>query len=72
MSILTYLLVNYEHEEPAHTRAGYVMLAFSEAGTLAVVLGLLLLAISAGSLDFASLKAAAPTLGRAYNGPCFC
>ena len=63
MSILTYLLVNYEHEEPAHTQAGYVMLAFSEAGTLAAVLGLLVLAISAGSFDFASLKAAAPALG---------
>ncbi|MGO8745100.1 MAG: proton-conducting transporter membrane subunit [Thermoguttaceae bacterium] len=63
MSILTYLLVNYEHEEPAHTRAGYVMLAFGEAGTLAAALGLLVLAIAAGSLDFASLKAAAPALG---------
>ena len=54
MSILTYLLVNYEHEEPAHTQAGYAMLAFSEAGTLAAALGLLVLAISAGAFDFAS------------------
>jgi hydrogenase-4 component B len=62
MSILTYLLVNFEHEEPAHTHAGYVMLAFSEAGTLSAALGLLLMAASAGSLDFASLKAAAAGL----------
>ncbi len=64
MSILTYLLVNYEDEQSAHIRAGYVMLAFSEAGTLAAALGLLVLAIAAGSLDFASLKAAAPALGQ--------
>lgn len=63
MSIITYFLVTFEHEEPAHTQAGYVMLAFSEAGTLSAVLGLLVLAVSARSLDFASLKAAAPALG---------
>lgn len=63
MSILTYLLVNYEHSEPANSRAGFEMLAFSEAGTLAVAMGMLILAVSAGSLDFASLKAVAPTLG---------
>jgi len=62
MSILTYLLVNFEHEEPAHTHAGYVMLAFSEAGTLSAALGLLVLAASAGSLEFTSLKAAATGL----------
>ena len=71
MSVITYLLVNYEHEETAHTQAGYVMLAFSEAGTLAAVLGLLVLAISAGSFDFASLKAAAPALGQGVRWAVF-
>ena len=40
------------------------MLAFSEVGTLAAALGLLVLVIAAGSLDFASLKASAPALGK--------
>ncbi len=71
MSVITYLLVNYEHEDTAHTQAGYVMLAFSEAGTLAAALGLLVLAISAGSFDFASLKAAAPTLGQGVRWAVF-
>ena len=71
MSIITYLLVNYEHEEPAHTQAGYAMLAFGEAGTLAAALGLLVLAISAGSFDFASLKAAAPALGQGVRWAVF-
>jgi len=63
MSILTYLLVNYEHLKEGNAGAGYEMLAFSEAGTLAVAVGLLILSVSAGSFDFASLKAAAPALG---------
>ena len=58
MSILSYLLVNYKHEDEYNTRAGYLMLAMSEAGTLAAALALLLLAGTSGKLDFASLKAA--------------
>jgi hydrogenase-4 component B len=58
MSILSYLLVNYKHEEEDNTRAGYLMLAMSEAGTLAAALAFLLLAGMSGNLDFVSLKAA--------------
>jgi hydrogenase-4 component B len=39
------------------------MLAAGEAGVLAAALGLLLLAVNAGSLDFADLKATGHTLG---------
>jgi hydrogenase-4 component B len=63
MSILCYLLVNFEHEDDANRKAGYLMLAISEAGALAALLGLLLLAANAGSLDFALLKSAGVTLG---------
>ena len=38
MSILCYLLVNYERGQQTDARAGYIMLAMSEAGFLAVVL----------------------------------
>lgn len=62
MSILVYLLVNFEHEETETRRASYLMLAASEAGALAAVLGLLLLAAPAGSLDFVHLKESAAGL----------
>jgi len=61
MSIFSYLLVNYEHEREETTKAGYLMLAFGEAGTLAVALAFLLLANN-GGLDFASLRAGASHL----------
>ncbi len=63
MSILSYLLVNYEDEQIEHTRAGYVMLAMSEAGALAFALAFLVLAVAAGSINFPFLKAAGATLG---------
>ena len=63
MSILSYLLVNFEHEQTEHTRAGYLMLAMSEIGALAFAMAFLILAVAAGSMDFSSLKAAGTTLG---------
>jgi hydrogenase-4 component B len=62
MSILVYLLVIFEHEHEGTRRASYLMLAISEAGALAALLGLLLLAIHAGSLDFAQIRASGSTL----------
>jgi hydrogenase-4 component B len=59
MSILSYLLVNYEHEREETVRSGFLMLAMGEAGTLAAALGLLLLARPAEGFDFPSLKSAA-------------
>jgi hydrogenase-4 component B len=56
-AIFSYLLVNYEHEREQTTEAGYLMLVMSEAGMVAAMLGLLLLAANAGSIDFADLKA---------------
>ena len=63
MSILSYLLVNYEYDKKNNTRSGLLMLAMSEAGTLAVVFGFLILARVSGNLDFASLKSAAAGIG---------
>jgi hydrogenase-4 component B len=58
MSILTYLLVNFEHETQDHTRAGYLMLGVGEAGTLLVALGFLVLSGN-GALEFAAMKTTA-------------
>ncbi len=63
MSIVCYLLVNFEHEKEETTRSGFLMLAMSEGGTLAAALGFLILAKASGGIDFASLKSASAGLG---------
>jgi hydrogenase-4 component B len=68
MSILSYLLVNYEHEKDEATRSGYLMLSLSEVGTLAVLLAFFLLARHASNLDFPALRTAAAGLG---EGSCW-
>jgi hydrogenase-4 component B len=63
MSILSYLLVNFEHQHEGTSHAAYLMLATGEAGFIAVELVLLFLAVRAGSLEFSLLKTAAAGLG---------
>ena len=63
MSIASYLLVNFEHEHDESSQAGYVMLAMSEAGTIAVMIAFMLIAGAAGTLDFAAIGAASPAVG---------
>jgi hydrogenase-4 component B len=62
MSLLLYLLVNYEDKADEHTRAGYLMLTISEAGTLMIALGFIVLARN-GPLEFGAMKAGGSTLG---------
>jgi hydrogenase-4 component B len=71
MSIACYLLVNHEHEDDENTSAGYLLLAMGEAGALAAALGLLLLAASAGSLDFAALRTAGGEVGSGLHWAIF-
>jgi hydrogenase-4 component B len=61
MSILIYLLVNYEDEKVEHTRAGYLMLAVGEAGTLLIALAFIVLSHN-GSLAFLAMKTAGASL----------
>jgi hydrogenase-4 component B len=56
MSIASYLLVNYEYEREETSHAGFVMLAMSEAGTIAVAIAFMLAAGNAGSLAFDQIK----------------
>jgi hydrogenase-4 component B len=58
MSILSYLLVTFEHERAESSRAGYIMLAMGEVGFVAVALALLFLGTKARSLEFSALKSA--------------
>jgi hydrogenase-4 component B len=57
MSILCFLLLNYEPRQSDKT-AGYIMLAMSEAGFLAVVVAFLILGRTATDLSFSALSAA--------------
>ncbi len=63
MSILSYLLVNFEHRREEASRAGYLMLAMGEAGFVAVAIVFVFLATQAGSLEFAAFKTAGAALG---------
>ena len=65
MSILCFLLINFEMEPQSDKRAGYIMLAMSEAGFLAVVIAFLLLGRTAPNLSFAALSAAGVSLSSA-------
>ena len=63
MSILCWLLILLGRDrENDRVGAGYLLLAMGEAGTLAAALGFLLLAVHAGSLDFATIKSSASGL----------
>jgi hydrogenase-4 component B len=59
MSIASYLLVNFEHEREESSQAGFMMLAMSEAGTIAVAIAFMLAAGGAGTLEFDQIRSAA-------------
>ena len=71
MSIASYLLVTYDYEHEGPPRAAYVMLAMSEAGTIAAAVAFLLLAGQAGSLDFGVLRSQAAGLGEGLRWAVF-
>jgi hydrogenase-4 component B len=62
MSILCYFLINYEQTREMDSRAGYVMLAMSEAGFLSIVLAFLIIGKTASDFSFPALAAAASGL----------
>ncbi len=71
MSIASYLLVNYEFERTESSRAGYVMLAMSEGGTIAVAIAFIMIAGASGALDFAALRANAPAVAESLRWAIF-
>lgn len=71
MAWLSYLLVNYEHENPRVTRAGYRMLVVSELGTVGIMAAFLLLFAQTGRLDFAALRQGAASLPPALRDVAF-
>jgi hydrogenase-4 component B len=71
MSIASYLLVNYEFERAESSRAGYVMLAMSEGGTIAVAIAFIVIAGATGGLGFSALRSAAPAVTDALRWAIF-
>ena len=71
MSVLSYLLVNFEHRREESSSAGFLMLAMGEAGFVAVTLVFLFLAFRAGSLEFPALRLAAQSLDPAARWTVF-
>jgi hydrogenase-4 component B len=62
MSILCYFLVNYEQSQRTDARAGYVMLAMSEAGFLCLVLAFVIVGRATSDFSFPALAVAASHL----------
>jgi hydrogenase-4 component B len=62
MSLALWALVTFESRRRENVRAGYVMLALSEAGALAGLAGLLVLGAAADTWSLAGIAAAAPML----------
>jgi hydrogenase-4 component B len=71
MSILCYLLVNHSREQQDDPHAGYIMLAMSEAGFLAIVVAFLIIGTHAPDFSYPSLRAAAGHLSGAAAWPLF-
>jgi hydrogenase-4 component B len=69
MTILCFLLINCGQGQEGDKSAGYIMLAMSEAGFLAVVIAFLILGKSAANFSFPPLRMAASGLsGRSLWG----
>ena len=59
MAFLSYLSANFEYRDPRVTRAGFLMLAVSELGTIGILGAFLFLYRQGGSFDYAMLRAGA-------------
>lgn len=59
MAIISFLLVNHQHEKPGIRRAAFIYVVMTHVGTAFLILAFLLLGKAAASLDFAKLAAAA-------------
>jgi hydrogenase-4 component B len=71
MAFLSYLMVNFEYEDAQVIRSGFLMLAVSELGTVAIFIAFLLLYQAAGSFGFAALRSAAPTISGSLRSAIF-
>lgn len=62
MAFLSYMMVNFDYEDPHVVRSSFLMLAVSELGTIGILVAFLLLYQIAGSFGFSALRGAAASL----------
>ncbi len=62
MSIISYLLVVYEHENEESRKAGFIYIVMTHIGTGFIILSFLILASPGGSFNFETFRAAGSTL----------
>ena len=62
MSLTTFFLINYEHENPASRRAAFLYVVMTHIGTAFLVIMFMVLYTSTGSLSFETWKGAAHRL----------
>jgi len=62
MSIISYLLVLFEHEKEEARKAGFIYIVMTHIGTGFIILSFLILAGSSGSFNFNTFNAAATAL----------
>ena len=58
MSLTTYFLINYEHEDPASRRAAFLYVVMTHVGTALLIVMFVLLYSYTGSFSFASFRGA--------------
>ncbi|KAB2947480.1 MAG: hydrogenase 4 subunit B [Candidatus Methanoperedens sp.] len=62
MSIISYLLVMYEHEKKETRKAGFIYIVMTHIGTGFIILSFLILASSTGSFNFETFRAGGSAL----------
>ncbi|MBS0325332.1 MAG: hypothetical protein JSS46_02150, partial [Proteobacteria bacterium] len=63
MSIVSYLLADFDHRRAGTSRAAFIMLAMGEAGFMAVTVACVFVGVHAGSLMFTDFRTASAALG---------
>lgn len=71
MAFLSYMMVNFDYEDPHVVRSGFLMLAVSELGTIGILVAFLLLYQAAGSFGFGALRAVVPALSQPLRSAVF-
>lgn len=62
MSLTTYFLINYDHEDPASRRAAFLYVVMTHIGTAFLVVMFMILYVYTGSFSFEAFRSASPRL----------
>ncbi|HLA69832.1 MAG TPA: hydrogenase 4 subunit B [Bacteroidota bacterium] len=71
MSLTTYFLITFEHEQAASRRAGFLYIAMTHIGTAFLLIMFLLLFSGSGSFDFDSMRSSGSTLPESIRSTIF-